>query len=54
MYLLSVFVNNLFNKIFAETFSPANYFDTFKPKSGTPLETFYEIGEVLNTETYQN
>lgn len=45
MFILSVLVNNLFNVIFAHTHTDANYFYSYKPERGTPLETFYNLGE---------
>jgi len=44
-YLLSVVINNWFNKLFASTKVTANYFYTFKPEVGTPLEAMYNLGE---------
>jgi hypothetical protein len=43
-YTLSVFVNNWFNHLFKQTDVTSNYFYTFKPEEGTPLETFFEMG----------
>lgn len=44
-YLLSVPVNSWFNKLFAFSNKTANYFYTFKPEGGTPLEAMYNLGE---------
>lgn len=44
-YLLSVLINYWFNKVFAHTQIPANYFYTFKPEAGTPLEAMFNLGE---------
>lgn len=44
MFLSSIFVNNYFNKIFAHTNTDANYFYTFKPENGTPLEFMFNLG----------
>ncbi len=45
MYVLSVFINNWFNQLFAHTNTDANYFYTFKPEDGTPLEMFFDLGK---------
>jgi len=50
-YFLSILINSWFNNLFSHTNKTANYFYTFKPESGTPLEAFYNLGEnitVLN------
>lgn len=44
-YFLSVVINNWFNKIFAHTSQTANYFYTFKPEAGTPLEAMFDLGQ---------
>lgn len=43
-YFLSVFVNNLFNNLFAHTGVDSNYFYSFKPEAGTPLEAMFDMG----------
>lgn len=43
-YVLSVLVNNWFNKHFAHTGVDANYFYSYKPEAGTPLETMFNMG----------
>ncbi|HEY8365141.1 MAG TPA: hypothetical protein VIK84_06175 [Haloplasmataceae bacterium] len=45
MFILSVFINSWFNHIFAFTNTDANYFYSFKPEGGTPLEMFYKLGK---------
>lgn len=47
-YILSVFINNWFNHIFSHTNTDANYFYTYKPESGTPLESFFNLGNNIN------
>lgn len=41
LYAGSVFINNLFRIIFLQE---SNYFYTFKPEDGTPLEIFFRLG----------
>ncbi len=43
-YVLSVFINNLFNYLFARTGVDSNYFYSFKPEAGTPLEAMFNLG----------
>jgi Integral membrane protein (intg_mem_TP0381) len=43
---LSVLVNNWFNHLFKQTGVMSNYFYTFKPEEGTPLENIFEMGSV--------
>lgn len=43
-YILSVPVNSLFNTIFAKTEIASNYFYSFKPEAGTPLEDMFALG----------
>jgi len=45
LYLLSVVVNNWFVNIFGEK---SNYFYTYTPEAGTPLEDLYNLGSELN------
>lgn len=45
LYFLSVIVNNWFVKIFGEE---SNYFYTYAPESGTPLEDLYNLGSNIN------
>lgn len=44
-YLLSVPVNSWFTKLFARSELDSNYFYTFKPEAGTPLEDMFNLGE---------
>lgn len=43
-YVFSVLVNSWFNTIFAHTEIDANYFYSFKPEAGTPLEAMFNLG----------
>ncbi|MDD3477402.1 MAG: YwaF family protein [Candidatus Izemoplasmatales bacterium] len=45
LYVSSVFINNLFRLVFLQE---SNFFYTFKPESGTPLEIFFDWGSNLN------
>ena len=45
LYLSSVIVNNWFVKIFGEK---SNYFYTYAPEAGTPLEDLYNLGTNIN------
>ena len=45
LYLLSVLVNNWFVDIFNEK---ANYFYTYTPEKGTPLEPLFNLGSNIN------
>lgn len=45
LYFLSVIVNNWFTKIFGEE---SNYFYTYAPEWGTPLEDLYNLGSNIN------
>ncbi|PGS53985.1 YwaF family protein [Bacillus sp. AFS041924] len=47
MFILSIFVNNLFMK-WMPPFS-SNYFYTMAPENGTPLEYFYKLGKETTT-----
>ncbi|UPM56339.1 TMEM164 family acyltransferase [Gottfriedia acidiceleris] len=47
LYILSIFVNNLFMK-WMEPFT-SNYFYTMAPEKGTPLEYFYKLGKETTT-----
>ena len=44
LYLLSVIVNNWFVEIFGEK---SNYFYTYAPEAGTPLEDLYNLGATV-------
>jgi len=44
-YALSVPINSWFNKLFAHTNTASNYFYSFKPESGTPLEAMFNLGK---------
>jgi|SRR5690554_305226 len=44
-YFLSVPINGWFNILFAHTSKNSNYFYTFKPQGGTPLESMFNLGE---------
>lgn len=48
MYLISIVINNWFNHIFAKTDTDANYFYSFKPEEGTPLQTFFDLGKTYH------
>ncbi|MFP4187290.1 MAG: hypothetical protein ACLFSU_03860 [Acholeplasmataceae bacterium] len=50
LYLASILVNNAMFFIFGQY---ANYFYTMKPQGGTPLETFYEMGETLSLNGFR-
>lgn len=43
LVILSVFVNNFFRLVLNQS---SNYFYTFKPEGGTPLEFFYNLGNI--------
>lgn len=45
LYLLSVLINNWFVDIFNEK---SNYFYTYTPEQGTPLETLFNLGSNIN------
>lgn len=45
-YFLSVLINSWFNhQLFAHTNMTANYFYTYKPEAGTPLEMMFNLGK---------
>jgi len=44
-YIGSVLINSWFNKVFAHTGMDANYFYTYKPEAGTPLEAMFDLGQ---------
>lgn len=44
LYVLSVVVNNWFVDIFGEQ---SNYFYTYAPEAGTPLEDIYTLGSTI-------
>src|SRR5690554_6860387 len=45
-YFLSVLINSWFNhQLFAHTNMTANYFYTYKPEVGTPLEMMFNLGK---------
>lgn len=45
LYLLSLVLNNLFRIFLSEE---SNFFYTFKPEEGTPLEMFFEFGKNIS------
>lgn len=48
-YVLSVLVNSWFNYLFSHTDVDSNYFYTFKPELGTPLEDMFNLGSTYIT-----
>lgn len=44
-FFLSILINSYFNHLFAKTEMDANYFYTYKPENGTPLESMFSIGK---------
>lgn len=43
-YIASVLINSWFNILFAHTGKDSNYFYSFKPEAGTPLEDMFVLG----------